>query len=135
MTIKRCTQCKNEKLLKEFHKDSRRNDGRQSICKICIRKMQQSSYMKAYGEKARNRNAIRNAEMRARVQTYKSEQGCLKCSETQYQCLDFHHLDPMQKEFGMSNIGTRSWNLIMKEIEKCIVVCKNCHCKIHAGLL
>ena len=50
--------------------------------------------------------------------------------------LDFHHLDPSQKEFGISMDGiTRSWERVQKELDKCVLVCSNCHREIHAGLL
>jgi len=61
---------------------------------------------------------------------------CMICGYTKYPgSLDFHHLDPKQKEFGISVRGlTRSWEKIRKEIDKCILVCANCHREIHAGI-
>lgn len=54
-----------------------------------------------------------------------------KCREA----LDFHHLDPTQKIFGLSVKGlTRSWEKIRNEIDKCILLCANCHREIHAGI-
>lgn len=100
-----------------------------------MRTLQKSSYIIKYGDKARNRNSIRMTEMRAKVRAYKAERGCAKCPEKYSGCLDFHHLDPTQKDFGVSNISTQSWERIMEEINKCVLVCKNCHCKIHAGLI
>lgn len=47
--------------------------------------------------------------------------------------LEFHHPDPNEKEFGMSDGGwTRAWEKIKNEIEKCMLVCANCHREIHA---
>lgn len=49
--------------------------------------------------------------------------------------LEFHHLDPNVKEFGISYKGyTRSWNQVKEELDKCILVCANCHREIHAGI-
>ncbi len=49
--------------------------------------------------------------------------------------LSFHHLDPAKKEFTVSAKGlTRSWEKILQEIEKCILVCANCHMEIHEGI-
>lgn len=49
--------------------------------------------------------------------------------------LQFHHLDPNEKDFGVSAKGyTRSWEKVKAEIEKCILVCANCHAEIHAGI-
>ena len=58
--------------------------------------------------------------------------GYNRCNEA----LDFHHLDESTKSFGLSQKGlTRSWDKIQQEIDKCILVCANCHREIHAGLL
>ncbi len=50
--------------------------------------------------------------------------------------LEFHHIDPNEKEFGVGENGyTRSIEAIKKELDKCILVCSNCHREIHAGLI
>ena len=50
--------------------------------------------------------------------------------------LEFHHLDPKKKDFGISKDGlTRSWEKTKKEIDKCILICTNCHRELHAGIL
>ena len=50
--------------------------------------------------------------------------------------LEFHHIDPNEKEFGVGENGyTRSIQAIKKELDKCILVCSNCHREIHAGLI
>ncbi len=50
--------------------------------------------------------------------------------------LDFHHIDEKTKSFGLSQRGlTRSWERTRQELEKCVLVCANCHREIHAGLL
>ncbi len=49
--------------------------------------------------------------------------------------LSFHHINPETKSFGLSDKGlTRSWDTIKKEIDKCILVCANCHMEIHEGI-
>ena len=50
--------------------------------------------------------------------------------------LEFHHIDPNEKEFGVGENGyTRSIEAIKKELDKCILVCSNCDREIHAGLI
>jgi predicted HNH restriction endonuclease len=50
--------------------------------------------------------------------------------------LDFHHIDPTKKDFSLSVRGlTRSWERIQSEVDKCLLVCANCHREIHAGLI
>ena len=58
--------------------------------------------------------------------------GYKRCIEA----LEFHHLDPMQKDFGISHKGyTRSWEKVKEEVEKCILLCANCHREAHSGKL
>lgn len=58
-----------------------------------------------------------------------------KCSVCGYNkctaALEFHHRDPSKKSFGVSAKGyTRSWEKIKKELDKCDLVCANCHREI-----
>lgn len=50
------------------------------------------------------------------------------------QALDFHHIDPNIKSFSISG-GTKSLDKLKQEVDKCILVCANCHREIHAGLI
>jgi predicted HNH restriction endonuclease len=54
--------------------------------------------------------------------------GYSKCHDA----LDFHHLDSNQKDFGLSQAGlTRSWLRTKNELDKCIMLCANCHRELH----
>ena len=67
---------------------------------------------------------------------YKGEK-CCKCGYDKcVDALEFHHLDPTQKDFGIASKGyTRSWDKVKTELDKCILVCSNCHREIHDGLI
>lgn len=57
---------------------------------------------------------------------------CSRCGYNKYiGSLDFHHMDPSQKDFNISQLRTYSWKSLKKEVDKCICVCKNCHAEIH----
>ena len=62
-----------------------------------------------------------------------------KCSICGYdRCInafDFHHLDPQQKDFSISGNCNRAWDKVKAELDKCIIVCSNCHREIHAGYI
>jgi hypothetical protein len=59
---------------------------------------------------------------------------CICCGYDKcFSSLDFHHLNPDEKEFGISG-NNFSKKRIEKELEKCILVCKNCHGEIESGL-
>lgn len=62
---------------------------------------------------------------------------CQICGYDKYVgALEFHHINPEEKEFGISASGnTRAWETIKPELDKCIMVCANCHREIHAGLV
>ena len=52
------------------------------------------------------------------------------------QSLVFHHLNPEEKNFGISgNTACKSWGKIQAELDKCVLVCMNCHGEIHYGLI
>lgn len=61
---------------------------------------------------------------------------CVKCGYSKsIKALAFHHLDPSEKDFGISDKGyTRGWKKIKVELDKCILVCHNCHAEIHEEL-
>lgn len=48
--------------------------------------------------------------------------------------LEFHHLDASKKEYRIANLNTYKEDTIIKEINKCIIVCANCHREIHDGM-
>ena len=59
-----------------------------------------------------------------------------KCSICQYDkcisALEFHHINPKEKEFELKISSTiKSKEVYLKELEKCILVCANCHREIH----
>jgi ribosomal protein L37E len=50
--------------------------------------------------------------------------------------LDFHHINPDEKDFRIADLGHGSikWSKIEKELRKCVVLCSNCHREVHDGL-
>ena len=62
---------------------------------------------------------------------------CNKCGYTACgQAFDVHHIDPNEKEFGISNIykSPRAWKKIVAELKKCILLCCRCHRELHCDL-
>jgi predicted HNH restriction endonuclease len=47
---------------------------------------------------------------------------------------DFHHVDASKKEFGLSS-KIRSFESLVEEANKCIMLCSHCHRKVHADML
>lgn len=61
---------------------------------------------------------------------------CQKCGYDKCNgALEFHHLDPSEKDFGISAKGDiKSWERIRVELDKCILICANCHRELHEEL-
>lgn len=79
------------------------------------------------------------ASRRRKLREMAVEYGGGKCKICGYKkcnrALSFHHLDPAKKDFGLSADGfTRSWEKIKPELDKCILVCANCHMEIHENI-
>ena len=51
------------------------------------------------------------------------------------QALDFHHVNPAEKEANFNDNANRSWSITRSEIAKCLLLCANCHREVHAGLI
>lgn len=77
----------------------------------------------------------RRRKLREMAREYKGSK-CAICGYNKSQrALNFHHLDPKTKDFGLSARGlTRSWDKIKLEIDKCILLCANCHAEVHGGI-
>jgi hypothetical protein len=77
---------------------------------------------------------VQIAKMQKFANDYKLEKGCCRCPENDPVCLDFHHEDPEKKDIAVAIAVNRGWGQkrIQKEIDKCVVICANCHRKLHA---
>ena len=104
-------------------------------------KAQRKRYKQRHPEKVREwrvRHRVRikgyEKERRIRLARWLDEYtvacGCAMCGLDEPWCLDFHHLEPSEKEYTMSQIARVSWRRVLVEIEKCVVVCANCHRRI-----
>ena len=61
---------------------------------------------------------------------------CVVCNYNKcQQALQFHHRDPNEKEFAVANSGTLDIEKLKVEVDKCLLVCANCHVEIHSGLI
>lgn len=58
---------------------------------------------------------------------------CKTCGENHPACLEFHHLDPENKDNDIAYMVNTGYSIarILREIEKCVVLCSNCHRKLH----
>ena len=60
---------------------------------------------------------------------------CIVCGYNRcITALEFHHLDPSEKDFAIGG-KTIAWDKLKVELDKCVLVCANCHREIGAGLI
>jgi len=111
--MKICTNCKQEKSIEEYYKQSDRKSGA-SFCKKCF-----NIYCSDRWKKIKNK-----------ALEYKGSK-CIDCfiSFPQYpSCIfDFHHLDPSKKDMAWNKTRLYNWDRIIIELDKCVLLCSNCH--------
>lgn len=129
----KCYKCKEDKLEVDFCFQNKALGKRQTVCKLCQREYKRKHYY-ANKESHYKRNEKTNKKCRDYVDQYKSQHFCPFCKEKEPICLDFHHLRDKTKNIA-EMIGDGSFLKLKKEIEKCIILCSNCHRKLHAGII
>jgi hypothetical protein len=145
MITKICIACGTEKFITKFFKRKDSKDGYNNTCKEC-RNIITSNYAKTHrvqinlkSKKWRDANPdkinIIPKRNRLLLLDIKKNSGCCKCGESNPICLDFHHIDPTIKDMSVANMVAYSDEKLKLEINKCVIVCKNCHAKIHTGLI
>lgn len=126
--MKQCCHCKNYKQKSEFNQWLKAKDELQNRCRECQRAYQKELYHKSADRRKRIRECDnkRRAKLSQQINEYKTKKGCADCGITDARVLDFDHL--RDKKFNISyGRGYFSWEKLLIEIEKCEVVCANCH--------
>jgi hypothetical protein len=111
--------------------------GGERVCGICGEKYM---YVRSKGHTLTTCNSCSQVERRrkfvAKAVEYKGGR-CVRCGyKVDIRALDFHHRDPSKKEFTLAgNIGRLSWSRVKAEVDKCDLLCANCHrCVDHSKL-
>ena len=89
-------------------------------------------YYESNKDRIRKSNKAYKLKIRKWFREYKKTLECIQCGESHWACLEFHHTH-RNKDNAVSNMAAAGYskNKIMKEINKCIVLCANCHRKVH----
>ena len=83
------------------------------------------------------KHAVTNRRTAVRIMAffYKGQK-CMACGYSKYRsAMQYLPLSPEQKDFGIGHGNTLSWETIKKELDKCILLCANCHAGYHTGHL
>lgn len=94
-------------------------------------------YQKKHYEQKKDYYIQKAKEGKQKIKTefeeYKKTLSCSVCGESHPATLDFHHVDRTKKDIILSQAVGRNWGWtsLKREIEKCVVLCSNCHRKLH----
>jgi len=118
MEKKVCSTCNEEKPLTDFYLRNSRNNKPYDRCKKCFNRYCGDRWI------TKKINAI----------IYKGSK-CLDCflsyPNEPYVIFDFHHREPNEKDFDWGKLRLKSDNTIKSELDKCDLLCSNCHRKRH----
>ena len=125
-----------DKSIEEFSFKNKNKGTFQSQCKEC-KKVYHNNYYR------NNKHVYAKAKAKQIAKGYNSDKqlrdfcnsfkanGCILCNEKHYAALDFHHINPLEKDRTIARATSRKE--IEKEVKKCVVLCSNCHRKYHAN--
>lgn len=116
---KRCTDCKIQKPITDFYKSKTHSFGVMCYCKNCFNK----------------RVIKRWIQRKIEAIQYKGSE-CKRCGlhliHSHYSVFEFHHVDHTQKDCDWSKLRLKTKTTIKNELDKCLLLCANCHRIIHS---
>lgn len=152
---KKCSICKKRKPVYLFTKNSSKKDGLGCYCKKCQNEYNKQRYPKNREKFLQRTNIYYKSHKKERQEYYKKHtqyyqknkkirylknrkilinlkiNGCAICGYNKcVNALNFHHTNPKDKEFYI-NAYTITKKNIVEELNKCILLCSNCHDEIH----
>lgn len=133
-----CSKCGVDKPFTDYYFRDRTNGILHKQCKDCYKERRATNYREHYQKykllyrlRARDRRKKTRHDLQTKMLSYLSGKSCLVCGESDPIVLEFDHINPSEKSFGIAG-GIRlgySWEKIVSEIEKCRILCANCHKK------
>lgn len=128
-----------------FHRDRTKSDGLHGSCKPCVRERKRKwqaghlERLRIYSERHRHPNGKplpfptinRQADNTQYIWLVKERGCCILCGEQRTESLMFHHREPKEKSFNLSEPKARALKDIKAEITKCDLLCANCHMSLH----
>ena len=116
MSERTCRKCNETKPMELFTKHKQCRNGYTHYCKSC--------------------DAFATSQLRrdSKLKAVKYKGGaCGRCGGVFHPSVyDFHHIDPTQKDADPGTFMGRKWETIKKELDKCVLLCANCHRLTHA---
>lgn len=123
---KTCSQCKVSKPISEFNFRYKAAGVHHSYCKECGKRSTRNHYRKNKRQYL-DRNVRSFLKRRELVRQIKSR-ACADCNiQYPFYVMDFDHREGEIKEYELNRIDRITMRALLREIEKCDVVCSNCH--------
>jgi hypothetical protein len=136
--MRTCSKCHKRLHKTEFFMRSVIKSLYHSQCKGCYKHQRENSYPKhykargeAYRKRALSSQARKRAEFHTRMLEVLRSQACSRCGEDDIRVLEFDHVDKSEKSFSISQSIrlNKSWDETVSEMQKCQILCANCHKK------
>lgn len=117
METKTCNKCGQTKPVTMFSFSDKKAGRYRSYCRACHNSVVKDRYYK-------NKDTLNKI---------KDGQSCCKCGYNRcLEAMDYHHIDPDEKKDRISRLSTHSnINNAVREIDKCVLLCANCHREFH----
>ena len=102
------------------------------VCKLCGKGFKEYEY----------RNRTRCGSCNTKIRRFRAKAAAIKllggkCENCGWYgnqaALQFHHKNPNEKDFIIGNVANKSWGSIKTEMQKCILLCANCHMIEHGS--
>lgn len=128
--MKTCGKCKTEKQLDAFPFKRKATGTLSSWCKDCHKIYKDKHYesnIEQYADKNKRNRRIAKTRSWTNLKEYFRTHPCVDCGEDDPIVLDFDHQRDKTMSISEMVCGGYAWETILKEIEKCVVRCANCH--------
>jgi hypothetical protein len=121
MKKRHCAKCKLEypATLEYFYRRKGKNRSETALlcyCKFCFNEIQKHKHN----------------ELKQKLLDYKGNK-CIICGYNKCNAaMDFHHINPTEKEIKIGQTR-KTFEVLRKELDKCVIMCRNCHAETHQG--
>lgn len=131
-----CTFCNETKKMQDFYLKDSLNNRYHSHCKQCYKikrlsyqQIHYEKYGQQYRERAKIRKNIIQKQRYIQLLDYLDGKSCEYCGFNDIRALEFDHIDQNTKSFGIARAlsDCLKWETILAEINKCRLLCANCH--------
>ncbi len=133
---KRCTKCEIEKDETEFFFQNKKKNRLHAECKCCYKLSREKTYKEHYKnnkdiyiKRARERQLKINEINAETVFDFLQDKKCEHCGISDILVLEFHHRNKNEKYANISHLMINGGpiNKVLEEMEKCDILCANCH--------